>query len=293
MTLDPTPVSESDDPIGELVEANLIDHSLALADARLGHVQRGGPVQWVHTGRNTLNRVVKARLLAGHEAFGISSVLQRFTAWNESLVWIVGPTSRPIALGVHLLEQGFREAGVWTGMSMDVMGRLPAANIPEWAAASIRVAEIIDAPDLQIWASIGTSNAPPAAITNFRQAFADGFMRHGFGRKAASGRNDTSSGVLPTWRFFLGYWQGQPVSRCMTYTGTNHKVVGLYQVYTEPQFQGRGIASTVVRKALRTAHIDGRQTAVVVATDDTEEFFRETGFEDRCTFGTYRWKPPA
>lgn len=255
------------------IEGNFNTYWLSLGRGRGGVAHDGQDLKWVYTGRPVLNRVIGARLDEEQAELRIAEIVRRFGAWHAGVTWLTGPTTRPLDLGRRLEAHGFAYQGRWSGMAVELAGFDRTAEGPP----GLTIREVADEVTQQNWLEIlvPAFGLPRTARRVFRAAAGP----------AAGGHPDTA------WRSYVGYVDGRPAATATLVPGAG--VAGIYLVGTLPWARGLGLGTTLTRHALATARTAGYAVAALHATAAVEAFYRRMGFERYCSFGVYRWSPPA
>lgn len=89
-----------------------------------------------------------------------------------------------------------------------------------------------------------------------------------------------------TVRRWLCFMDGSPVAK-VTSSLDENGVAGIYGMGTRPEARGRGIATTLMRHALRCLEEDGTRLVVLHATPMATGLYASLGFVEHCRFPAY------
>jgi ribosomal protein S18 acetylase RimI-like enzyme len=257
------------------LEANMRAYWLSLGGTGRGVVHDDLDLQWAYTGWPVLNRVAGARLDEGEVDVRIAGLRRQFDAWNASVTWLVGPSSRPADLGPRLAAGGFAYEASWAGMALDLAA--PESHARAREPSGLTIQEVDDARSQERWLEIaGTAFALPAAA------------REVFRRRFGAGGDEPHRSA--PWRRFVGYLQDVPVSTATLVETPG--AAGIYLVGTLPSARRQGLGSALTRHALHEARAQGHRLAVLQAAGRAEALYRDIGFDECCRIGIYRWAPP-
>lgn len=95
----------------------------------------------------------------------------------------------------------------------------------------------------------------------------------------------------PDQRFYLGYWEGEPVTTTLALLHAG--VCGLYAVSTRPAFRRSGVAGAVLEQVRREMLAAGWRRFVLQANtgSEAEAYYARRGFRDR--FVSQVWRKAA
>jgi ribosomal protein S18 acetylase RimI-like enzyme len=246
----------------EAIEASLVDSSTALGRSEDGIVFHGSDVTWVYSGCPTLSRILCARFTSEGVQDRVLEILGYFKSWDASVSWVVGPTSYPPALGDYLHASGFGICETWIGMAKN-LADLPKIESP----GGFTVRHIQDDASLHTW---GTLCRQDREANIFAPENAGGDSRS---------------------RYYLGYLNGEPISRAMTFRRDD--VAGLYWVATINEHRHKGFCAAMVRHAMEDAAASGAKAMVMAVSADGQSFCENLGFKPYCQFDVYNWPPPS
>jgi hypothetical protein len=252
----------------QAIEENLLDSSASLGRTEEGVVFRGTDVTWIYTGFPALSRVLQARFAFEDAEDRIAEILGYFKQWDASVTWVVGPSSFPPRLGEYLHNHGFGSLEIWSGMALN-LAHLPARIEPP---DSLRIQVVSDTASLRTWATLSAD-----AGTN------------GDAEAIASVFSPKNAGGDSRCRYYLGYRNGQPIARGMSFT--RDQVVGLYWFATHPTCRDPGAAAAMVHRALEDAVAAGASIAVMPLRPSDENLGTQLGFKPYCQFHVYAWPP--
>jgi GNAT superfamily N-acetyltransferase len=251
------------------IEAAFVQYTVACVRAAGGEVHEDPALTWVY-GQNQLayfNGVFHTQLAEGEAPARIAERLRFFTERQRRMTWWVTTNSRPISLPHLLAAQGMREAWRDTGMAID-LATLPPRD-PS-LAEGITVAPVGSTDELADWLHVfGVGFDLPDVITQ------------SYGAMLSS----VPFGQHPVGPFFLARQNGEPVGTSALFTTSG--VAGVYEVSTVPHARGQGIASALVRAALRAGMARGYRVGVIHASEMGEPIYHRLGFRAYCTLAAY------
>jgi GNAT superfamily N-acetyltransferase len=248
----------------EAIETSLVDSSTALGRSEDGIVFHGSDVTWVYTGVPTLSRVLGARFTTDDVQDRVSEILGYFKTLETPVSWVVGPSTYPPTLGDYLSASGFGIGDKWMGMAMN-LARRPKMHLPR----GLEIKQVSDDQGLTDWAKLWADG--------------DGEDQHG----AVNLFSPENAGGDSRACYYLGYYNGQPASRAMTFRRDN--IVGVYWVAAKNEYRGHGFRSAMVRRAMDDAASAGASALVMAVPSDGLSFSEKLGFKPYCEFSVYNW----
>jgi hypothetical protein len=188
---------------------------------------------------------------------------------NVPLGWYICQDTRPKDFGKILEAHGFASRGEAPGMAIDLQAMNENVPVPE----GLEIIEVKDDKELRAWCHVVCAGfgAPPQAEPTFVKLF------------------QTEIEYKQPMRFFLGLFDGQPVSSSMSFLAEG--VVGIYMVATLPEARKKGAAYTVTQKALREGRSRGYRVGVLQASKMGEPVYKRMGFNPVCRVSDYQWSP--
>jgi GNAT superfamily N-acetyltransferase len=90
----------------------------------------------------------------------------------------------------------------------------------------------------------------------------------------------------PCFTFYLGYIDGQPAGTLLSFTD-NKQITGFYMVSTVPKHRKKGIARSLVSKAIYDASVKKSPYIVLESTPEGLSLYLQTGFKEYCKFAIY------
>jgi ribosomal protein S18 acetylase RimI-like enzyme len=213
------------------------------------------------------NMLFRANLAPERVDAAIEVAIARAGARKVSLVWWVGPATRPPTLGQSLQAHGFA-AGSAPGMAADL-----DALADEPPVAGLAIERVSDEEARRRWCHIFTQGygMPEETTAGFLAAYA--------------GMDFAPQHPL---RYYLGWLEGVPVATSALCLAAG--VAGLYCIATLPAFRGRGIGAAMTLAPLREAQAQGYRTAILQSSEKGFPVYTRLGFRQYCTLGVYIWR---
>jgi GNAT superfamily N-acetyltransferase len=255
-------------PIAEIIEDNTAEFFLGLGRAGGCEVCDGPDIRYVFSGHG-FNRVMHDRFPAGSADEVVTRVVSRLDGLGIDALWFVTPLSAP-ELPVFLMRHGFSYNSGWKSMAMDLSSFSPGPAAPR----GLEIREVSGREDADTWARI--------VVEGFE---IDDDVHRDYGRHLIAGYE---TGSVPR-HHYLGLLDGRPVATALFFEGS--EAAGLYWISTLPDARGGGIASAMVRHALREAQAAGYRHAILNASEAGHPMYLKLGFDD-C-FATAIYRRPA
>ena len=252
----------------DAIESNLIEASTTLGRSANGVVYRGNEVTWVYTGHPLLSRVMRARFSGDEAEDRVHEILGCFKKWDASVSWIIGPGSAPLKLGELLHKAGFGSSESRSAMAMVLGSELPE---PAWPPG-LRIQNVADEVGLRAWATLSSDT-----------------VFHGDSDGAVQIFSPTNAGSDSRCRYYLGYLDGQPIARAMSFT--DNEITGIYWLTTLRSHRGRGVGHAMAHRLLTDARKTSSRMAVISTPQTGLELCRRIGFKSYCQFNVYHWPP--
>jgi GNAT superfamily N-acetyltransferase len=218
-----------------------------------------GDALWIFAGDTwPRNTVALARFSTQGAARRIREILKPHLDRKVACNWVVGPVSRPVDLGKHLNQQGFRCMIHCAAMACDLK-RLPS---PPANPNQVRIA---------------LSTEPPAI--------------HPLSTDRRRRRHEARVAMMlyqprQVW-CFAAKAGSQTVGETMLFAGAG--VEGVYDVQVLEKFRRRGIASALVHAALCHAKKLGFHAAVLAATGIGSGVYARRGFREVGKLSFYKY----
>jgi hypothetical protein len=219
------------------------------------------------------NAAFQARLNPEQVHEAVETFIAKGRAKNVPLHWWIGHDTRPVDLGERLKAHGFTHSGDSAGMAIDLQAM--KYDIPSLPALTIEPVQ--DTEMLKIWVHITASGfGIPASV---EPALLKWFA--------------TCVELKLPMKFYLGRWNGKPVSTSMLLTAAG--VAGIYFVATIPEARRQGIGLAVTQKPLLEACEMGYRVGILQASKMGYPVYQSMGFKEYGKFGVYMWtnKPVA
>jgi len=218
--------------------------------------------------RAQFNCVHLARLTPENVHVKIEETVEYFKSRKLPIQWSIGPSTRPIDLGVHLQAHGFTKVqGDMPGMAVELESM--NEDIPEPPGFMIK--PVKDVETLKDWMQAATEGFGLKQSSS--ELLFDIESKLGFGEH------------LPR-RSYVGYLNGKPVSNSLLLMTSG--VAGLFAVSTIPEARRRGIGALTSLVPLKEARERGYRVGVVHSSEMGYGVYRRLGFEDYCTIELYR-----
>jgi len=257
----------------EAATANFVTHATWLSRRAPGARVESSPSLTVSDSGlagDTFNIVCGARL-SGREADDAARrVITHFARVGRPFSWWVAPGDLPVDLVRRLETAGLEKAETELAMAARLDGRGPGVGA---GIEGLELRRVTTEADLGEYARISAENWEPPDPT-----------------VAAYYARSLAELAVPAcpMRLFLASVEGRGAG-CVEATVAGG-VVGIYGLSTRRAFRRRGIASALLREALRDARAGGVTTAVLQAAEAGVGLYRRLGFED---FGLItEMKPP-
>lgn len=214
------------------------------------------------------NGVLRTHLTAYNLNKKIRTILEPFKAERVPMMWVTGPFTQPVDLGIHLEAHGLTYVEDWTGMTLD----LTKLNRVFPKPFGLTIELVNDLETLKQWMH------PVAISFGLSDAIAE---------KCVEGFASLGLGEGHPLRYYAGFLDGQLVSTSMLFL--NENFAGINCVSTIPEARNYGIAKALTMAALKDAINRGYDTAVLQATPSGKNVYRQLGFQEYCKFGIYMW----
>jgi GNAT superfamily N-acetyltransferase len=252
------------------LEANLLETFPQLGRTADGHRHESPELVWYSTGIAcpVYNMVVRAHVAPEAVGTRIEQTMQHFTARHVPMQWFLGPTTRPVDLGRHLVAYGLQHAGEVPGMAID----LRALNEPRATPADLSIQQVRDAAAMEQWV----------------EAFLKGYDIVGVTvQELLNLHTPLGLGDNPRWRHYLGLLHGQPVATSWLSIGAG--VAGIYGVATLPDARRQGLGTALTLAPLIDARAMGYRIGILQSTAMGYNVYRRLGFQEYCQFSVYLW----
>ena len=200
------------------------------------------------------NRVGRANLREDEADAAIAAAIARARAKNASLMWWVGPSTRPADLAQRLEAHGFQQTIEYPGMAMELEAEPTVPPVP-----GLRIERVRDLAMLRVWNDLG--GFPEERYSFFAEHFD------------------------PSFHHYLGYMDGVPMSTSTLFLGGG--VAGIYSVFTREDLRGRGIGAALTYVGLHDAYALGHRQAVLAARPKSAVLYARLGFVEHCRFSIY------
>lgn len=206
--------------------------------------------------RNSPERIFNIRLTPENSEERINEIIAFIKAGLIPDSFLITPNSTPPNLSDILAEKGFTIDQSGLCMAMD----LREVSGDENYSDNIKVMEVKDKDQLIHWDNIINHALFDHEIMTFEQ-FYDIFC-------------------LPNTRFYLAFFDGFPASACLTISEGN--LADLDMVATLKQYRNRGLATTIINKAMDDLYNCGVKTVSLRAEPDGINLYKRIGFQEFC-----------
>ena len=215
------------------------------------------------------NGIVSARFTENHLEDRLDMCLQQLATNKVPMTWLIGPSTRPVHLGNHLLSRGWVLGDEAPGMAVELHNLDDPVPIPP----SLFIEHIEDAEALRIWLRIMTtgSEIPQEGLALLFELVS----RHGY----------TSD---PSVHYYLGWLADKPVATSLLFLSGG--VAGIYNVATLPEFRHQGIGSAMTVAPLLQARTWGYRIGTLQSSPMGLHLYQRLGFREYCTFQVYLWE---
>jgi len=181
--------------------------------------------------------------------------------------WFIGPSTRPVDLGVRLERLGFVKSSDSAAMAIDLLAMRDSFPWPP----GLTISRVDNDRALCEWTRVLVR-----VMFQGDQTDTDEFHR------LVSGLGLTADDV----RFYLGVYEGKPVATSMGLLAGG--IVGVYHVTTLPEVRNRGIGKRMVLAPLLDARDRGYRAGTLFASRLGEVVYRQIGFEAYGRVSVYR-----
>jgi len=197
------------------------------------------------------NSVGRSNLRDDEADDAIEAAIARARAKNVSLMWWVGPSSRPADLGRRLVAHDFTHTADRPGMAAQLEPR--QAHSPAVVIERVRDREM-----LRVWNDV-------PGLGEERYAF---YAEH-----------------PDSFHHYIGHVDGAPVATASLFFGGG--AAGIYNIHTKPEWRGRGIGGSLTIAAMNDARELGYPYAVLLANLKSAVLYARLGFVEHCRVGIY------
>lgn len=194
----------------------------------------------------------------------IADVVGYYKSMGLKTCFVVSPSTRPLTFADHLRRAGFEI----TLEEDDMVYREPLEGFASTPEVSIAVDDggLTDVCTDVVMKGFGFP-------VMFRDAFA-GMLRKGISHEGT--------------RYYIGYCQGNPAGGCGLFSFNG--VGGIFAVGTAPEYRRKGIATALLRRAIRDSVSMGNNLLYLTTTkgSDAERLYMKLGFQ--VAYSHYRYE---
>lgn len=163
----------------------------------------------------------------------------------------------------RLAGHGFRQVMQWPGMAVETMGQTGYYHNPDF---SIIIKTIKHEDEILSWADIVETCL---------------FKGEKFDRNTLVNLTEK-----PGFTFYMGFIDGQPAGTLLSFSD-DHQVTGFYMVTTVAKHRKKGVARSLVNKAVFDARLNMNPYVVLESTPEGLSLYQHTGFKEYCKFAIY------
>lgn len=199
----------------------------------------------------------------------INRLLEQYDGEGDPLMWIIGPSTKPIDIDRTLTEMGFGHLQNWTGMAMSLADCSFKPNNRD----DFQFKQVTSTEDLKKWVDV----------------YVDGYQKPATGKEATFNRFEQ---IIHTnqkeYRLYLGLYKREPAV-----VGTlflDGDIAGLYCIATAPDMRRKGLAASYLQNLLHEACGQGASHCILHATEAGKPTYEKLGFQSYCAFQVYLFK---
>jgi GNAT superfamily N-acetyltransferase len=195
----------------------------------------------------------------------IARVAGTFRDRGVPFMWLQRPSDRPMDLDRHLPLHGLDLVETATGMDLDLDGwQAP----PDGSPAELRQ---VDAP-----------GADPRGLRDYEELIRTYWSVPEEDRHLIETLNQHWTGERNPGVRLVAYLDGRPVGKCFANLEDAPAWVAVYGVAVRPEARGQGIATALMRAAIRIGVEAGARRAVLHSSSMALSMYRRMGFVARC-----------
>jgi len=238
-------------PLADHVETNLYELYRIVAEMRKG--EKTNNYSWVDAYPSEWPRYTFDITLTDASHVELLEELEERVNADELPPKLIIRESRSTSAALAHLRASFEQRLEWTGMAASF--DIPA---PAVSPTTCEVRRASSEEELATW----------ARLVNFT-----------FYGKETGEEPGVFSSLLPleSIRFYLGYWEGEPVATSMGFI--HEEVMGVYNITTLERYRGRGIATAVTRAVIDEGRRCGCRGAILQARPAARGVYSSLGFE--------------
>ena len=244
------------------IENNLYELWVKAATICSGTVYRNDELAWVKTDNSDWpNAIFRANFSVGDADKKAGMIAEQIRCGQMPNSWTVGPATAPENLRDILVSHGFRQYYQQCGMAADLTRTDNREEQPDDGGVVVRIKGL---EQLKQW----------LAVSN--ECFKENVNLEVMARLL----NQADSA------FYAGRYQQKTVATLLAYFSA--EVAGINFVSTLPAYRGKGMASILVRSALRETRERGYKYAVLQSSPMGESVYQRIGF--KRYFDIYHYK---
>lgn len=214
-----------------------------------------GDIEWVMSvPRGGVERIFNICLSHDHVNASLDALIDMIKKGEAPSGILITPNSKPDDITKILSSKGFTIDNTGSGMAMEINSSIDQIKF----ADNIEIILVENPEMLKAWVDIVNIALFEEELFSFEQ-FYDLFM-------------------FDNTYFYLGFFEGYPVSTCMTITEGD--LVTVEMVSTLEKYRNNGLGTAVVTTALQEMKNIGVQTAILRSEEGAVNVYKRIGFKE-------------
>lgn len=261
-----------EEPLPEIIEQHLIRHWMYFK-----HTQENITVDYAslkYIFAHPYNRILHADWLDKEKQYRkieIDKLLKCYDREGEPLMWIVGPSTKPLDIDKTLLKMRFRHHENWTGMAINLTTNSAKNNNRD----DFEFKRVNNVDDLKKWVDVYVNGYQKP--TNYKEVILNRFEQI-----IKNKQNE--------YQLYLGLYKSEPAVSGTLFFDSD--IAGLYCITTAPNMRRKGLATAYLQNLLHAAHQQGASLCILHATEVGRPTYEKLGFTSSCMFRVYLYKDP-
>jgi GNAT superfamily N-acetyltransferase len=211
------------------------------------------------------NRVLYADWTDERET-DIDRLLREHDREGDPLMWIVGPSTKPVDIDRLLAAKHFRYLEDWTGMAVALTG----GSFNRTSCDDVEIKRVLDEKDLKKWVDV----------------YVEGYQKPEKGKEAIFRRfRQILNMKQANYQLYLGLYRGEGAVAGVLFQDEN--TAGLYCITTAPAMRRKGLAVAYLEYVLSEAAQQGATSCILHATEAGKPAYEKLGFQSYCSFRVY------